>query len=108
MPIFNDAGEVTHIVEACRNVTERKRAEDALEQERNLLRTLIDNLPDYIYVKDAQGRFIVANLATALSWVRARRTISWEERMAISTRRSRRRSIVPTKKRSCDRGDRDQ
>jgi PAS domain S-box-containing protein len=64
-PVFNEAGEVTHIVEACRDVTERKRAEDALEHERNLLRTLIDNLPDYIYIKDAQGRFIAANLATA-------------------------------------------
>ena len=63
-PIFDEAGEVSHIIEACRDITERKRAEDALEQERNLLRTLIDNLPDYIYVKDAQGRFIAANLAT--------------------------------------------
>lgn len=50
---------------AITDVTERKRAEDALAQERNLLRTLIDNLPDYIYVKDAQCRFIAANLATA-------------------------------------------
>jgi PAS domain S-box-containing protein len=29
------------------------------------LRTLIDNLPDFIYVKDAAGRFIVANVAVA-------------------------------------------
>ena len=56
---------MTHIIESCRDVTERKRAEDALAQDRNLLRTLIDNLPDCIYVKDTQGRFIAANLATA-------------------------------------------
>ena len=30
------------------------------------LRTLIDNLPDLIYVKDAGGRFVVANVAVAL------------------------------------------
>jgi PAS domain S-box-containing protein len=50
---------------AITDITERKQSEKALEQERNLLRTLIDNLPDCIYVKDAQGRFIAANLTTA-------------------------------------------
>jgi len=46
-----------------RDITERKRAEETLSRERNLLRTLIDNLPDSIYVKDAQGRIIINNLA---------------------------------------------
>jgi PAS domain S-box-containing protein len=64
-PVFDEVGEVTHIIEACRDITERKQAETALEQERNLLRTLIDNLSDCIYIKDTQGRFIAANLATA-------------------------------------------
>jgi two-component system, sensor histidine kinase and response regulator len=64
-PIFNEQGEVTHIIEACRDVTERKCAEEALARECNLLRALIDHLPDCIYVKDAQSRFIAANLATA-------------------------------------------
>ena len=35
------------------------------KRERNLLRTLFDNLPDYIYVKDTQCRFLAANAATA-------------------------------------------
>jgi PAS domain S-box-containing protein len=30
-----------------------------------LLRTLIDNLPDYVFVKDAQSRFLLVNLACA-------------------------------------------
>jgi PAS domain S-box-containing protein len=42
---------------------ERKRAEEALTTERNLLRTLIDNLPDYIYAKDTESRFVMNNLA---------------------------------------------
>ena len=46
-------------------VVDCRQIEEALAQERNLLRTLIDNMPDYIYVKDANGRFIVANIAVA-------------------------------------------
>ena len=41
-----------------RKLTEKKRAED-----RRLLRTLIDSLPDFIYVKDKDGRFLLANKA---------------------------------------------
>ncbi len=36
-----------------------------LLRERQLLRTLIDNLPDYIFIKDSDGRFIVSNVAHA-------------------------------------------
>jgi PAS domain S-box-containing protein len=35
----------------------------ALAEERTLLRTLIDNLPDHIYVKDADSRFVLVNTA---------------------------------------------
>jgi diguanylate cyclase (GGDEF)-like protein/PAS domain S-box-containing protein len=37
----------------------------AAEQERLLLRTMIDLLPAYLYAKDAQSRFIACNLAVA-------------------------------------------
>jgi PAS domain S-box-containing protein len=47
------------------DITSRKQAEAALQQERTLLRTLIDHLPDCVYVKDRQHRFIMANRATA-------------------------------------------
>ena len=42
-----------------------KASEAILQQERNLLRTLIDQLPDAIYVKDLNSRFLVANTAAA-------------------------------------------
>jgi PAS domain S-box-containing protein len=64
-PVCNEEGEVTHIIEACRDVTERKLAVDALARERNLLRALIDHLPDCVYVKDCEGHFVAANLAAA-------------------------------------------
>ena len=45
------------------DITARKQAEDALKAERNLLRTLIDNLPDRIYAMDTLGRKILSNTA---------------------------------------------
>jgi PAS domain S-box-containing protein len=44
-------------------VQERQRAEEALLRERNLLRTVIDNLPDYVYAKDTRHGFIINNVA---------------------------------------------
>lgn len=41
----------------------QKRSQTALVNQRNLLRTLIDNLPDVIYVKDLQSRFVLVNRA---------------------------------------------
>jgi PAS domain S-box-containing protein len=47
------------------DMTERERAAETLAQERNLLRTLIDNLPDAVYVKDNESRYVIKNLADA-------------------------------------------
>jgi PAS domain S-box-containing protein len=46
-------------------VNERMRAEEELSDERKVLRALIDNVPDFMYVKDADCRFLVANVAVA-------------------------------------------
>ena len=44
---------------------ERKRTDDSLQQERSLLRTLVDSVPDYIYVKNTRHQFLLANQALA-------------------------------------------
>jgi len=49
------------------DITQHKEAEDIIQQERILLRTLIDSLPDIIYVKDDAGRKIIANRADVKS-----------------------------------------
>ncbi len=38
---------------------------DAMAEELYNLRTLIDNVPDYIYIKDTESRFLVANMGVA-------------------------------------------
>ena len=49
-------------------VHERRRAEDALVQERYLLHAFMDILPDNIYFKDAAGRFVRINTALTTSF----------------------------------------
>ena len=64
-PVWDEAeGRVVRIYGAARDITDRKLMEKALAEERNLLRTLINNLPDYIYVKDVESRFLLVNEAT--------------------------------------------
>ncbi len=45
------------------DITERIKSEELIRKERLMLRTLIDHIPDTVYVKDAEGRKIIANPA---------------------------------------------
>jgi len=51
------------ILAIARDIRDRKKAEEQLSNERNLLRALIDHLPDYIYVKDTSFNFLINNQA---------------------------------------------
>lgn len=46
-----------------RDITEQRLAEEAIARDRNLSRTLIETIPDRIYVKDGEARFILNNIA---------------------------------------------
>lgn len=51
------------LVRAMRYAIERRQVENALAAERNLLRSLLDNLPDAIYVKNRGGDYLIDNEA---------------------------------------------
>jgi len=61
LPLCDKAGNIIGIMGISRDVTDRKQAEETIEKERSLLRTLIDNLPTGIFVKDKEYRKIIAN-----------------------------------------------
>jgi PAS domain S-box-containing protein len=64
-PLCSSSGDVIGIQGLFWDVTDRKRAEEALAHEQDLLRALLDSSPDSIYFKDANSRFIKCSRAMA-------------------------------------------
>ena len=50
------------------DISQRTRVQEALAREQNLLRSLMDNVPDKIYFKDRESRFVRINKALADSF----------------------------------------
>lgn len=63
LPLRDRQGRVTGTCGISREITAMKEMEDQLATERNLLRALIDNVPDLIFLKDAEGRYLLDNAA---------------------------------------------
>jgi PAS domain S-box-containing protein len=57
--------EVDNFVLIVRDITPRNEAEQKRTWEHELLKTLMDNIPDSVYFKDDQNRFILVNKAKA-------------------------------------------
>jgi PAS domain S-box-containing protein len=61
----NDAAIMTTLAAQVGTAIQNTRLFQEAQQERQQLRTLIDNLPDTIFVKDSKSRFLVANQTLA-------------------------------------------
>ena len=64
-----------HVVIAHDDITHRILAEEALIAERSRLRTVLDTIPDLVWVKDPEGVFLSCNTAFARSMGRDEREI---------------------------------
>jgi len=60
-PYRGDDGEVLGLVVNGRNITHRKKAEEALQLSEQRFRTLIDHAPYQIFIHDLEGKFVDAN-----------------------------------------------
>lgn len=65
LPIKNNRKETYAIVLTCRNITERKKFEDEIQENLSLLSTVIEGISDAVFVKDLDGRYVLINSAGA-------------------------------------------
>lgn len=61
IPIRNEEGTINGMVGIAHDITERKKNEKILENERMMLRTLINTIPDLIWLKDPDGVYLICN-----------------------------------------------
>ena len=59
----DENGKINAVLRSGEDITEQRKYEKELENNRALLHTMIDHLPDYIFFKDNDSRFILNNSA---------------------------------------------
>ncbi|HAJ63348.1 MAG TPA: hypothetical protein DCP31_32385, partial [Cyanobacteria bacterium UBA8543] len=64
-PIYDESGNITYAIAAFKDITERKRAQDALRQAEEKYRSIFENALEGIFQTTPDGRYINANPALA-------------------------------------------
>jgi phosphate/phosphite/phosphonate ABC transporter binding protein len=64
-PVLETDGSISAVIEVVEDITELKRAEDALHESKELLNAIVEGTSDAIYAKDVNGRFRLLNSATS-------------------------------------------
>lgn len=67
-PVRNEKGTLTGIVEIVTDITERRRAEEALRQSEQQYRELFENANDIIFILDFDGKIMSGNAAAAKTY----------------------------------------
>ncbi len=60
-PIREPSGQVSRIAGIAEDITDRREAKEALQDSERRLRSIVDNWPSAIFVKDLEGHYLLAN-----------------------------------------------
>jgi PAS domain S-box-containing protein len=60
-PVRDVTGDIYRVVGVARDVTERRRSEEAIRASEQRFSLFMDNLPGFAWIKDAEGRYVYAN-----------------------------------------------
>lgn len=63
--VRNSEGKLIGFIGLIRDITERKQSEDEIANQKAFLQLVIDSDPNYIFVKNIEGRFVLINKALA-------------------------------------------
>ena len=66
IPWYNAENKIIGTIGISRDISEQKQAEEKVASEHELLQSLLNNIPDSIYFKDEQTKFILVNKAKAM------------------------------------------
>ncbi len=64
-PVFDADGQLRMIISFGVNISERKRIEEELNMQRELFRKVIDTSPNFIFIKNWNGEYVLSNRAIA-------------------------------------------
>ena len=67
-PVRDEKGSLTGVVEIVTDITERRRAEEALRQSEQKYRELFENANDIIFILDFDGKILSCNAAAAKTY----------------------------------------
>ncbi len=63
--VYDDKGEAISLIGTVQDITEHKRSEEEIGEQRRFLDAVIDNVDAHIFIKDRDGRYLYANEAVA-------------------------------------------
>ncbi|MGF1589718.1 MAG: PAS domain-containing protein [Pleurocapsa sp.] len=61
----NANGDIEHILGIAQDISDRQQTEAELAKRNSILQSIVDETADFIFVKDLEGRYVMANQATA-------------------------------------------
>ncbi|MBI4756341.1 MAG: PAS domain S-box protein [Betaproteobacteria bacterium] len=62
-PLMDGSGQVAGFAGSCADITERRRAEEQLRDQLRFVQDLVEVIPNPLYMKDTQGRYVGFNKA---------------------------------------------